>query len=87
MKFKFAGTQKIDNSGKGCFMYKGVNLMEYQYQWKDIDDEYTRLKMKIGEEDTVFKPYVYQLKVDNKVLIFASGEITNGIWGFALPDE
>ena len=46
-----------------------------------------RLKMKIGEESTVFKPYVYQLTVDNKVLIFASGEITNGIWGFALPED
>ena len=43
MKFKFAGTQKIDDSGKGSFMYKGVDLMEYQYQWKDIDDEYTRV--------------------------------------------
>ncbi len=87
MDFKFAGTQKIDDSGKGTFIYKGVDLMEYQYQWERANNEFIRLKMYVGDDQTLFKPYVYQLKINNEVLIFASGEITNGIWGFALPKE
>lgn len=86
MNFEFAGTQRIDDSGKDYFIYKDVDLMEYQYQWEMPNNEFIRLEMHIDDQ-TLFKPYVYQLKIDNKILIFASGEITNGIWGFVLPDE
>lgn len=85
MKFKYAGTQKMYDEG-GCFMYMGVDLMAYQDKWERPNGEFIRLEMYIDNKKTIFKPYVYQLKIDNKVLIFASGEISNGIWGFALPE-
>ena len=86
MIFKFAGTQKMYDDG-GSFMYMVVDLMAHQGAWERPNDEFIRLKIHVGDAKTLFEPYVYQLTVDNKVLIFASGEITNGIWGFALPEE
>ena len=42
--------------------------------------------MFIGEGKTKFEPYIYNLKRADEVLIFASGEISNGIWDFALNE-
>lgn len=86
MKFKFAGTQKMYDNG-GSFMCMGVDLMAHQGAWGRPNNEFIRLKMHIGDAKTLFEPYVYQLKLKDKILTFASGEISNGIWGFALPDE
>ena len=87
MNFKFSGTQKIDDSGKGSFIYKGVDLMEYQYQWEPFTNNFPRLVLVVDKNGTVFKPAIYRLTIKEETLLFASGEITNGVWGFALPDK
>nr|WP_299040536.1 hypothetical protein [uncultured Psychrobacter sp.] len=86
MNFKFIGTPKYIND-KEVFIYQDVNLMEYQYQWESVTDKFPRLEFIIDAGGTVFKPAVYKLEINNKNLVFASGEISNGIWGFALPEE
>lgn len=48
--------------------------------------KYPRIEFIIDAGGTVFKPAVYKLEINNKNLVFASGEISNGIWGFALPE-
>ena len=42
MDFKFSGTPKYVN-GKAVFIYKGINLMEYQDQWELFNKVYPTL--------------------------------------------
>lgn len=49
MNFKFAGSQKWDKDYNSYFIYKGVDLLKYQYKWKKIKNEYIQLEMKIPD--------------------------------------
>ena len=86
MGFEFSGTPKYVN-GKAVFICKGINLMEYQDQWELFNKVYTKLNFVIGENQQEFWVYLYELNINNTKLIFGAGEISNGIWGFALPKE
>jgi uncharacterized protein with NRDE domain len=86
MDFKFSGTPKYVN-GKAVFIYKGINLMEYQEQWELFNKVYTKLNFVIGENQQEFWVYLYELNINNTKLTFGASEISNGIWGFALPKE
>ena len=86
MKFIFSGTQKVDTDGNDYFIYKGVNLMACQDKWFRPNNEFLRLTLFIYEDNKKFEPYIYNLEDDNQILTFAAGEISNGVWGFALPE-
>ena len=86
MEFEFSGTPKYVEC-KAVFIYRGINLMEYQDRWELFNKVYTKLNFVIDNNKQDFWVYLYELNINNTRLIFGAGEISNGIWGFALPNK
>ena len=70
---------------KNC--YYAIALTDFFVFLSCAEKFYTKLNFVIGENQQEFWVYLYELNINNTKLTFGASEISNGIWGFALPKE
>jgi hypothetical protein len=62
---------------------QGVDLWTYERQWVSKNEKIVVSHPSYPSERHPM--FVYSLEVDGKIVTFAAGEYSNGVWGFYEP--